>query len=70
MEELQHTMTMVEYKCWYYKMAQAAGTVKRLQNMKEGEVLEQFRGVRRELRNVPQPAPADVRSAGPEENLI
>ena len=70
MEELQHTMTMVEDKCWYYKMAQAAGTVKGLQNMKEGEVPEQFRGVRRELRNVPQPAPADVRSAGPEGNLI
>ena len=27
MAELQHTMSMVDYKCWYYETAQATGTI-------------------------------------------
>lgn len=27
MAEMQHTMAMVEFKCWYYETAKAAGTV-------------------------------------------
>ena len=27
MEELQHAMEMVDYKCWYYETAKAAGAV-------------------------------------------
>lgn len=29
MAELQHTMSMVDYKCWYYETAQATGTMTR-----------------------------------------
>ena len=27
LQELRHTMEMVDYKCWYYETAQKAGTV-------------------------------------------
>lgn len=51
MAEMQHTMAMVEYKCWYYETAKAAGTVKVSQNMKESDVPKQFHDIRRELKN-------------------
>lgn len=42
MAEMQHTMAMVEYKCWYYETAKAAGTVEVPQNMKESDVPSNF----------------------------
>lgn len=51
MAEMQHTMAMVEYKCWYYETAKAAGTVEVSQNMKESDVPKQFHDIRRELKN-------------------
>lgn len=51
MAEMQHTMAMVEYKCWYYETAKAAGTVEVPQNMKESDVPKQFQNIRRELKN-------------------
>lgn len=50
MAELQHTMEMVEYKCWYYETAKARGTTKIPQSMDESEIPEQFRRIRRNLR--------------------
>ena len=51
MAEMQHTMAMVEYKCWYYETAKAAGTVEVPQNMKESDVPKQLQDIRRELKN-------------------
>lgn len=51
LEEMQHTMDMVEYKCWYYETARAAGTVEVPQNMDEADVPQRFRDIRRELRD-------------------
>ncbi len=51
MAEMQHTMAMVEYKCWYYETAKAAGTVEVPQNMNESDVPKQFQDIRRELKN-------------------
>ena len=51
MAEMQHTMAMVEYKCWYYETAKAAGTVEVPQNMKESDVPKQFQEIRHELKN-------------------
>lgn len=48
LEGMQHTMEMVDYKCWYYETAKAAGTVEVPQNMDETEVPQRFRGIRRE----------------------
>lgn len=54
LEELRHTIATVEYKCWFYETAQAAGTVELPQNMAEEEVPERFRAIRRELRGKTQ----------------
>lgn len=51
MDELQKAMKTVEYKCWYYETAKAAGTTDALENMKESEIPERFREIRRELKN-------------------
>ena len=54
MEELRHTMDVVEYKCWYYETAAAAGSVDVPQHMTEEEVPQRFRTIRQELRTVPE----------------
>ena len=53
MEELRHAMEMVEYKCWYYETAKAAGTTDAPQNMALSDVPERFREIRQELRKAP-----------------
>ncbi len=53
MEELQHAMEMVDYKCWYYETAKAAGTVNAPQKKELSDVPERFRKIRGELRIVP-----------------
>ena len=40
MEELQHAMEMVDYKCWYYETAKAAGTVNAPQKKELSDVPE------------------------------
>lgn len=49
-DALRHTLDTVEYKCWYYETAQAAGTVKALSELSDEDVPERFRAVRQELR--------------------
>ena len=48
--QLQHTLEAVEYKCWFYETAKAAGTVDVPGAMTDADVPEQFRAVRQELR--------------------
>ena len=59
MEELRHTMEMVDYKCWYYEMARSAGTVEVPQEMDLSEVPERFRRIRQELRAMPESPAAE-----------
>ena len=54
MDELHHTMEMLNYKCWYYETAKAAGTLDVVQNIQPEDVPEQFRAIRRELLDVPE----------------
>ncbi len=48
--ELQQTLDVVEYKCWYYQTAKDTGSEDVPKNMKDEELPEQFRGTRRALR--------------------
>ena len=50
--ELQHTLLTVEYKCWYYETAKAAGSTDVPQQLPDEAVPEAFRAVRRELRQL------------------
>ena len=54
MAELRHTMDMVNYKCWYYETAQAAGSVAVPRDMPLEEVPEPFRAIRLELKQQPK----------------
>ena len=54
MEELQRTMQMVDYKCWYYETALEAGTVDIPQSMELSQVPEEFREIRRKLKKAPE----------------
>ena len=54
MAELQASLDVLEYKCWYYETAQAAGTVEVLRDMPEDKVPEQFRAIRQELKQQPE----------------
>ena len=54
MEELQRTMQMVDYKCWYYETALEAGTVDVPKNMELSQVPEEFREIRRKLKKAPE----------------
>lgn len=52
MEELRHTIETVDYKCWYYETAKAAGTIDAPRDMDDKDVPEKFRKIREELRSV------------------
>ena len=54
MEELQRTMQMVDYKCWYYETALGAGTVDVPQSMELSQVPEEFREIRLKLKKAPE----------------
>ena len=49
-QQLQHTLETVEYKCWFYEAAKAAGTVDVPGAMTDADVPDQFRAIRQELR--------------------
>ena len=53
MAELQHTLQMVDYKCWYYETAQASGSIATPRDMPMDEVPAQFRAIRQELKKTP-----------------
>ena len=50
MAELQKTLDVVEYKCWYYETAKEMGSEDVPKNMNEDDVPEEFRKTRRYLR--------------------
>lgn len=54
LKELQHTIDMVNYKCWYYETAKAAGTTDVPQNMPETDIPAAFQKIRQELKQIPQ----------------
>ena len=54
MAELQHTMDMVNYKCWYYETAQKSGTIDTPKNLPLEQVPEPLRAIRLELSQPPE----------------
>lgn len=50
MEKLQQTMDVLDYKVWYYSIADKAGTTSVPRNMPEEEVPENLRAARRRLK--------------------
>lgn len=53
MAELQKTLDTLDFKCWYYETARAAGTTAGLQDLPLEQVPEQYRAARVTLRRLP-----------------
>lgn len=51
--ELQETLKVVEYKCWYYETAKEAGTVSVPKEMPPEEMPEAHRATRLRLKSIP-----------------
>lgn len=49
LEDLQEVLGVMEYKCWYYETACAAGTEDVMKNLKPSDVPEKFREAREKL---------------------
>lgn len=50
MAQLQQTLDTLDFKCWYYETARAAGTTDVPRNMTPDELPERFRAVHKALR--------------------
>ena len=51
--ELQETLKVVEYKCWYYETAKKAGTVSVPKEMSLEEIPEEHKNKRLRLKSIP-----------------
>ena len=63
MEELEKTMEMLEYKCWYYETAKEAGTLDVMKDLTADDIPERFKNVRKELQDMPQEKENSVQKA-------
>lgn len=50
MEQLQHTLEIVEYKCWYYEAAARLGSEQAVLDLREDQIPARFRGYRDRLK--------------------
>lgn len=50
--ELQETLNIVNFKCWYYEKAKEAGTTSVPHNMPVDEIPQEYRSAREKLRNI------------------
>ncbi|MDO5387901.1 MAG: MerR family transcriptional regulator [Clostridia bacterium] len=50
--ELQETLNIVNFKCWYYEKAKEAGTTSVPRNMPVDEIPQEYRSAREKLRNI------------------
>lgn len=53
MEALQTTLETLDFKCWYYETAQAAGSMEGLKKLTPEQVPEQYREACRRLQAMP-----------------
>lgn len=53
MAELCRTMEVLDYKCWFYRMAKEKGGIEPVRTMGEDAIPEQFRTLRKNLRKQP-----------------
>lgn len=60
MVSLQHTLDVLGYKCWYYEIAEAAGTTQVPQQMALEDIPEQYREIRKQLSDVPKAQSSDL----------
>ncbi len=50
--ELQDTLNILDYKCWYYETAQKKGSTETMKNIEDKDLPEKFRKVKKQLENI------------------
>lgn len=63
MASLQQTLNTLDYKCWYYETAKAAGSIEAPKQMTLEEILPRFHSVRQHLQDVPKQLPDEMPKA-------
>ena len=58
MEQLQQTLDVINFKCWYYETAKAAGTTAVLDHLPPEEFPEEYQEIRRRILGQETCAPA------------
>lgn len=53
MVSLQHTLDILNFKCWYYETAKEAGTIDVPQNIPLEKVPKEYQAIRKQLTDVP-----------------
>lgn len=61
--QLQQTLATLDYKCWYYETAKAAGGNEAPKQMPLEEIPPRFHSVRQHLQDVPKQLPAEMPKA-------
>lgn len=51
-DDLEKTMHVLDYKCWYYETAKEKGSVEKVKNIPDEDVPEQFKEIRKELKAI------------------
>lgn len=51
MKELEHTMDVVDYKCWYYEKVEEIGSEQAVYELEDNQVPEKYRIIRKGLHN-------------------
>lgn len=51
MKDLEHTMEVVNYKCWYYDKIEEYGSEQAVHDLKDDQIPENYRAIRKWLRN-------------------
>lgn len=54
MKSMQHTLDVLDYKCWYYETAENAGSVDVMKNIPADKIPQKYRNIRQELAGVPK----------------
>ncbi len=54
MAELQKTMDVINYKCWYYETAEKYGSIEAVKNISAEDIPEDLRNAREYVKKVPQ----------------
>ena len=63
MAQLQQTLATLDYKCWYYETAKAAGSIEAPKQMPLEEIPPRFHSVRQHLQDVPKQLPDEMPKA-------
>jgi len=67
-EELEHALALLDYKCWYYERAEEAGTTKAVTALGTCEIPEEYRAVHETLNGLRDGECVSFKADGPSKS--